>query len=151
MGTKLPIIPPLLINNTLESEFKIKENYFNSFFALKYPSLLTIVLYLIPLNMFQAPGFSYCFAMRRTYQKLLMLLTSPKHMDMMIFQIINLSSKSNVKPLSLIFKNCINTGTFPDIWKRSNILHVRKKDDLNYNYRPVSPSFIFKNFARTIF
>ena len=30
---KVPIIPPLLINNKLESYFRIKANYFNSFFA----------------------------------------------------------------------------------------------------------------------
>ena len=32
-GEKVPIIPPLLINNRLESDIKIKANYFNSFFA----------------------------------------------------------------------------------------------------------------------
>ena len=29
----MPIIPPLLINNKMESEFKTKANYFNSFFT----------------------------------------------------------------------------------------------------------------------
>ena len=43
-GKKVPIIPPLSINNRLESDFKIKANYFNSFFVLP---LLTTVPYLI--------------------------------------------------------------------------------------------------------
>ena len=30
---KVPIIPPLLINNNLISDFKLKANYFNDFFA----------------------------------------------------------------------------------------------------------------------
>ena len=34
-GKKMPIIPPLLINNKMESEFKTKANYFNSFFTSK--------------------------------------------------------------------------------------------------------------------
>ena len=40
-----------------------------------------------------------------------------------------LCGKSVVKLLSMIFNNCIDTGTFPDIWKRSNIIPVHKKDD----------------------
>ena len=32
-----------------------------------------------------------------------------------------------VKPLSLIYKNCIDSGTFPDIWKRSHIVPTYKK------------------------
>ena len=32
-----------------------------------------------------------------------------------------------VDPLSLIYKNCINSGVFPDIWKRSHIIPAHKK------------------------
>ena len=42
-------------------------------------------------------------------------------------RMIKLCSKSVVKPLSIIFENCIDTCTFPDIWKRSNIIPVDKK------------------------
>ena len=53
---------------------------------------------------------------------------------------IKLCSKSVVKPLSIILKNCIDTGIFPDIWKGSNIIPVHKKGDKQIvnNYRPVS-------------
>ena len=37
---KVPIIPPVLINNKLESDFKTKANYFNSFFASKCTPLI---------------------------------------------------------------------------------------------------------------
>ena len=45
-----------------------------------------------------------------------------------------------VEPLSLIYKNCINSGVFPDLWKRSHIIPTYKKNDKRYinNYRPVS-------------
>ena len=48
--------------------------------------------------------------------------------------------QSIVKPLSIIFKNCINDGIFPDIWKKSNIIPVHKKRDKQVidHYRPVS-------------
>ena len=32
-----------------------------------------------------------------------------------------------VKPLSIIFRNCVNQSTFPDTWKKSNIWPIRKK------------------------
>ena len=54
-------------------------------------------------------------------------------LKIMIKQYLNL-------PLSIIYKNCIDTGIFPDSWKKSNIIPVHKKEDkqLLENYRPVS-------------
>ena len=53
---------------------------------------------------------------------------------------IKLCGQSIVKPLLIIFKNCIDNGNFPDIWKKSNIIPVHKKGDkqITDNYRPVS-------------
>ena len=43
------------------------------------------------------------------------------------------------EPLSIIFKNCIDCGVFPDTWKMSIIPAYKKNDKcpLN-NHRPVS-------------
>ena len=45
-----------------------------------------------------------------------------------------------VELLSLIYKNCINSGVFPDIWKKSHIIPIYKKIDKHCinKYRPVS-------------
>ena len=45
-----------------------------------------------------------------------------------------------VKPLSLIFKNCIQYRIFPNLWKKSNIVPIHKKSDKQcmINYHPVS-------------
>ena len=53
---------------------------------------------------------------------------------------IKICDKTIVKPLSVIYKNCIDSGIFPDLWKKSNIVPVHKKGDkqLLQNYRPVS-------------
>ena len=54
----------------------------------------------------------------------------------------------------MVFNNCIDTGTFPDIWKRSTIISVHKKGDMQIfdNYRPVSLLPIFgKNFEKILF
>ena len=53
---------------------------------------------------------------------------------------IKICDQSIVKPLSLIYQSCLNTGTFPNIWKNRNIVPVHKKGDKQVvnNYRPVS-------------
>ena len=45
-----------------------------------------------------------------------------------------------VKPLTILFKNCISHGIFLDNWKKSNICPIHKKGDKQVvnNYRPVS-------------
>ena len=45
-----------------------------------------------------------------------------------------------VETLSLIYKNCIDSGIFPDIWKTSHIIGTYKKNGkrLINNYHPVS-------------
>ena len=48
--------------------------------------------------------------------------------------------KSLLTPLVLLFKNSSQSSRYPDIWKRSNIIPVHKKNDklLVNNYRPIS-------------
>ena len=47
-------------------------------------------------------------------------------------------------PLRLIFQKCIETGSFPDSWKKANVQHIRKKNNrqLIWNYRPI-PFFLY--------
>ena len=42
-------------------------------------------------------------------------------------RMIKICDKAIVKPLSIIYKNCIDIGIFPDLWKKSNIVPVHKK------------------------
>ena len=53
---------------------------------------------------------------------------------------IKLCASSISKPLHLIFRNCLETESFPKEWKKANIIPVHKKGDkqLITNYRPVS-------------
>ena len=52
---------------------------------------------------------------------------------------------SLVKPLKLIFENCLSQGIFPEVWKRANIVPVHKKNEKNpkANYHPISLLPIF--------
>ena len=60
--------------------------------------------------------------------------------DEISIRMIKICDEALVKPLSLIYKNCIDTGVFPDIWKKSNIVPVYKRGDKQIidNYRPIS-------------
>ena len=62
-----------------------------------------------------------------------MMISQLEWLKFMIKQYLNL-------PLSIIYKNYIDTGIFPDSWKKSNIIPVHKKEDkqLLQNYRPGS-------------
>ena len=67
---------------------------------------------------------------------------------------LKLCDKSIVKPLSIIFRNCKLRKTFPNLWKKANIISIHKKGekDLIKTYCPVSLLPIFgKIFERLIF
>ena len=56
--------------------------------------------------------------------------------------------------LYLIFKNCLSSNTFPDVWKKANVIPVHKKGGKQVlkNYRPVSLLLICgKTFEKLIF
>ena len=42
-------------------------------------------------------------------------------------RMITICDKAILEPLSIIYKNCIDTRVFPDSWKKSNIVLVHKK------------------------
>ena len=60
--------------------------------------------------------------------------------DNISFRMIKICDEAIVKPLSIIYKNCIDNGIFPNLWMKSSIVPVHKKGDkqLLQNYRPVS-------------
>ena len=67
---------------------------------------------------------------------------------------IKLCGDSIYKPLEMIFKSCLNQRIFPAVWKKANVVLVRKKGDNQYikNYRPVSLLSVFsKIFERLIY
>ena len=67
---------------------------------------------------------------------------------------IKICDKSLLEPLIILFKNSTKSSHYPDIWKRSNIISVHKKNDkqLVINYQPISLLPIFgKKFKKKIF
>ena len=75
------------------------------------------------------------------------------HDDISI-RMIKICDKLLLKPLIVLFRNSVKSSCYPDIWKKSNIIPVHKKNDkqLVENYRPISLLPIFgKIFEKIIF
>ena len=141
-GKNVPVIPPLLINNKLISDFKVKANHFNHFFASQC----------IPLNNNSKlpENQTYVTSTKLSSAKFedteiiniirsLNVSKAHGHDDISI-RMLQICDSAIVKPLSIIFNNCITQSIFPDIWKKSNICPIHKKGDRQAinNYRPVS-------------
>ena len=137
-GREISIIPPILKKGKLESDFKIKANYFNSFF---FASQCTSLV-----NNSKLPDKITCNSAARLTSikfdnndilKIIRSLNINKahgHDDISV-RMIKMCDESLVQPLSLIFRGCIDTGIYPDTWKKSNIVPVHKKGDKQIVYK----------------
>ena len=137
----------MLINNKSELDFKLKANIFTKFFADKCTPIQNNVI----LNFTEWESINRLTSIvfnDEIILKIIRALDANKahgHDDILIQMIIKLCSKSIISALLLICKNCINSGIFPNIWKKSNVVPVHKKDDKQVVdiYRPVSILPIF--------
>ena len=153
---KIPLIPPLLIEDKFVTDIQTKANIFNKFFAeqctpLKNDSLL-------PLNQIfltQSRLNSLDFNEDEIIKIIRALNVNKAHgCDDISIRMIKICDKSLLKPLILLYENSIKDSCYPDIWKRSNIIPVHKKNDkrLVDSYRPISLLPIFgKIFEKIMF
>ena len=60
--------------------------------------------------------------------------------DEISIRILKICGSSVCRPLQIIYKSCLDRGTFPQEWKKANVVLVHKKKDeqLVKNYRPIS-------------
>ena len=118
-GRKIPIIPPLLINDKLETAFKKKAHHFNVFFAFKCTPL---IINSVPPDSvdYISTARLHLFSINLNNVDILKIIKSLNvnkahgHDDISI-RMIKPCGQSIVRPLSVIFKNCIDNGIFPDI------------------------------------
>ena len=153
---KILLIPPLLIDNKFVTDIRTKANIFNKFFAEQCT----------PLNNGSVlPSNQEFLTQERLYSidlsndeilKLIRSLNVHKahgHDDISI-RMKKIYDKSLVKPLIMLFQNSMTSTHYPDIWKRSNIILVHKKNDkqLIQNYGPISLLSVFdKIFEKVVF
>ena len=130
---KIPIIPPLLIDDKFVTDIQKKANISNIYFAdqcttLKNCSALpTSLMFLTPSRL--------CTL---NFSEMKMIKVIMNNYDISI-RLIKICGKSILKPLILLFENSTKSSYHPDIWKRSNVIPVHKKNDRRFvnNYRPI--------------
>ena len=117
---KIPIIPPLLVDNKFVTDIQIKANIFNNFFAEQCTPLTNSSV--LPLNqMFLTQSRLNCIDFNGDeILKIVRALNIHKahgHDDIST-RIIKICDKSLVKPLILLFENSAKSSSYPDIWKK---------------------------------
>ena len=155
-GKKIPLIPPLLVNDKFVTDMKTKADIFNKFFAeqctpLKNDSKIPINQIFLTQSRLSSLDFN-----EDEIIKIIRALNIHKahgHDDISI-RMIKICDKSLLKPLTILFQNSTKSSCYPLTWKRSNIIPAHKKNDkqLVENYLPISLLPIFgKIFEKIIF
>ena len=129
MIKKIQVTLTVLINNELLSDFMMKANHFNSFLASHRTPLD---------NKSKIPGNqtyitdSKLSSLQFEVKDIIKILRSPNtnkahgHDDISI-RMLKIFDLAVIKPLFIIFRNCINHSMFPYFWKKSNICPIYKK------------------------
>ena len=153
---KIPRIPPLLVAGTLISDCLEKARLFNAYFLEQCTLLINdshlpqdnILLTQSKLDNVEING--------ELIQQILKTINVNKAHgpDNITGRMIELCGDSLSLPLTIIFKNILNTGIFPTAWKSANVTPIHKKNSklVISNYRPISLLPIFaKVFERILF
>ena len=124
IGKKVPIIPPLLINNEFVTNFEAKANHFNTFFA-EQCSTLTNSSTLPQDIVFQTNDSLSSFKI--SFDDVLKLIrgldeNKAHGHDGISIRMLKLCDESIVRPLKLIFEKCISDGAFPNLSGKEVIL-----------------------------
>ena len=127
--SKIPLIPPLLVNNKIVSDFTEKANLFNDFFATQCTPLSNNSILPSAISFKTQSRLSSINFEKEDILKIIRKLNVNKahgH-DNISIRMLKICDSVLVEPLPLIYKYCINSGVFPDIWKRSHIIPKYKK------------------------
>ena len=113
------MIPPIFIGNKLESDFKLKANHLNKYFASKYTPINNDSYLPSSVEFYSQSRISSLSIIEDSILKIVKALNVIKaHCnDEISVRMIKICDEACVKPLSLIYKNCINTGIFPKMEK----------------------------------
>ena len=152
---KIPRIPPLLVDNEFIMNCDEKALLFNKYFVSQCQPFESNSV-LPPPNLLTNSKLTHFEITNEQILNILRTLNVNKAHgpDDISVNMIKLCENELVIPLKLIFKNILETGIFPDQWKKANVTPVHKKDDkqLIKNYRPISLLPVFaKVYERIIF
>ena len=124
--SRIPLIPPLLVDNKLVTDFLDKANLFNNFFAKQCTPISNDSTVPVIINFITRKRLSTLEFCVDDIVKIIKSLDQNKahgH-DEISIRMIKLCASSISKPLHLIFRNCLETESFPKEWKKANIILV---------------------------
>ena len=141
---KVPLIPPLLIDDRFVTDIQTKTNIFNKFFADQCQPLNNASdLPTDPIFLTQSRLVSLNFNEGGLLQIIRALNINKAHgHDDISIRMIKICDKSLLKPLTVLFRNSIKSSCYPDIWKKSNIIPVFIKK-LTNNWLKTTDQFLF--------
>ena len=122
---KIPIIPPLLENGLLVTDFTEKAKIFDAYCILQYTTIDTGSE--IPQDIPATTPLINDFVI--SDEKILSIIKSldPNKAygwNEISTRMIKMSDAALVLPLKIIFTNCLRRGLFPEIWKYPNVVPV---------------------------
>ena len=149
------MVPPLIENDMFIADSHEKAELFNNFFADQCTPISTTSelpeFTLLSENLLTDVNFT-----RETILNIVRALNPKKAhgWDEVSVRIVKLLDESLATPLYLLFRNCLETGIFPSIWKQANVVPIHEKDDksMKTNYRPISLLPVFgKIFEKLVY
>ena len=152
---KIPLIPPLLVNNSFVTDFKEKANLFNEFFCKQCTPVANDSTLPTLLENPNETLFSLEIIASDIRKIIKVLKVNKAHGYNEIFiRMLKLCESAITELLYLIFKNCLCSNAFPDVWKKANVIPVHNKGDKqvlkNYGLVPLLP-ICGKIFEKLIF
>ena len=139
---KIPCIPALLHQAKYVTDLKEKANIFNNFFANQCSIVNNNSELPVTLTRKTHESLSTIDFSTDDILKIIRNLNPNKtHVhNMFSIQMIKICDTSICRPLKLIFQACLESGKFPNEWKKANVVPVHKKGDKQIlkNYRPIS-------------
>ena len=125
-----PIILPLFVNDKFITNLSEKANLFNEYFSKQCQPLQNNSSTLPKSNTYHTENRlnNITFDNEKLPKIIQSLDANKAHgYDGISIRMLKLSSPSIIKPLSIIFQNCLESSIFPDDWKKGNIVPVHKK------------------------
>ena len=150
---KVPLIPPLLENDVFILDFEEKAQVFNDYFILQCSSIetgseipdddvISDVMLLSNIIIYDEKLLKVIRALN---------VNKAQGWDAISVGMIQICDSYLLLPLKTIFASCIQQDSFPETWRRANVVPIHKKN-LKENYRPISLLPILgKIFEKLIF
>ena len=150
-GKKVPIIPPLFINNKFVTDFQEKANAFNSFFVKQCsPIASSSVLPAEISHMTKDRIKTICFGKSDVIKLIKALNVSNAHgHDGISVKIIKICADSIAHPLTLIFQNSLVAGIFANDWKKANIVPIHKKM-INKSFQIIDQFLFYRYVVKSL-